>query len=197
MFLLPLLVVLMQTTAPPVKVTEAKDVDDVQALNGFVTAFSRNVTACVDAGKPIEACRCRASKEAGNLKKGYENFVTRHPLWQDRQLSYEYVNQDGRTISGVISIPTLKRQLEGLKCDEETETSGSLGDCVPLQAGGTEAIGMAFAEPGAGFWRECDVVAPAVARVARKRRPAGFAPLFANHAVRIIHRARILHDPRR
>jgi len=117
MFLLPLLVVLMQTAPVPTKVTDAKDVADVQTLNGFVTALSKSITACVDAGTPIEACRCRAPKEASNLRKGYEDFVARHPSWKDRQLSYEYMNQDGRTISGVISIPTLKLQLDGLKCE--------------------------------------------------------------------------------
>jgi hypothetical protein len=101
----------------PIKVSNPQDVIEVRTLNGFVTAFSKSVTACVDVGNPIETCRCRSRREAINLRKGYNDFVKRHPDWKDRMLSYEYVDDGGRTMSGVISIPTLRRQLDGLKCE--------------------------------------------------------------------------------
>ena len=116
MVLIAFMVVWAQTAQPPpIKVSNVQDVADVQALNGLVTAFSKGVTACVDAGSPIATCRCRYPQEALNLRKGYNDFVKRHPDWKDRMLSYEYVDNGGRTMSGVISIPTLRRQLDGLK----------------------------------------------------------------------------------
>jgi hypothetical protein len=118
MILIAFIVVWVQAAQPaPIKVSNAQDVVDVRTLNGFVTAFSKSVTACVDAGSPIETCRCRYPQEALNLRKGYNDFVKRHPDWKDQMLSYEYVDDGGRTMSGVISIPTLRRQLDGLKCE--------------------------------------------------------------------------------
>ena len=111
------LILWAQTAQPaPIKVSGARDVVEIRTLNGFVTAFSKSVTACVDAGSPIETCRCRYPQDALNLRNGYNDFVKRHPDWKDRMLSYEYVDEGGRTLSGVISIPTLRRQLDGLKC---------------------------------------------------------------------------------
>ena len=101
----------------PVKVSSPREVMEIRKLNGFVTAFSKSVTACVDAGSPIGTCRCRYPQEALNLRKGCSDFINRHPDWKDRMLSYEYVDDGGRTMSGAISIPTLRRQLDGLKCE--------------------------------------------------------------------------------
>jgi hypothetical protein len=100
----------------PIKINGAESVMEVRTLNGFVTELSKRITACVDAGNPIETCRCRYPQQVINLRKSYNDFVKRHPDWRDRTLSYEYADNDGRTISGVISIPVLRRQLDGLKC---------------------------------------------------------------------------------
>jgi len=117
MVLLAFIVSAQAAQPAPIKVSSAQDVVEIRKLNGFVTAFSKSVTACVDAGRPIATCQCRYPQQALNLRDGYDEFVKRHPDWKDRQLSYEYVDDGGRTISGVISIPTLRRELDGLKCE--------------------------------------------------------------------------------
>ena len=102
---------------PTIKVEDAKDVADVQALNDLLSALSRGMTACVDGGRPVESCRCRYPQELTNLRKGYDRFLRQHPAWKDQTLSYQYINKEGRNMSGVISIQTLRRQLESLKCE--------------------------------------------------------------------------------
>ena len=82
MVLLAFIVSAQAAQPAPIKVSSAQDVLEIRKLNGFVTAFSKSVTACVDAGRPIATCQCRYPQQAL-----------------------------------VISIPTLRRELDGLKCE--------------------------------------------------------------------------------
>jgi hypothetical protein len=100
-----------------IEVREPKDVVDVQALNRLVTALSKDVTACVDGGKAPATCRCQYPPEITALRTGYAEALKQHPAWKEQVLSYQYVNTEGRNMSGVLSIQTLRRQLEGLKCE--------------------------------------------------------------------------------
>jgi hypothetical protein len=102
---------------PSIKVDTPKDLEDVQALSELETALTKQVTACVDAGRPIVACRCSYPKELSALRKGYGTLIKQHPSWKDQILSYQYANKEGRNISGVLSIETLRRQLDMLKCE--------------------------------------------------------------------------------
>ena len=100
-----------------IELREPKDVADVQALNRLVTVLSKDVTACVDSGKAPETCRCQYPQDVTALRAGYANVLKQHPTWKEQVLSYQYVNAEGRNISGVLSILTLRRQLESLKCE--------------------------------------------------------------------------------
>jgi hypothetical protein len=50
------------------------------------------------------------------LRNGYATLMKRHPGWKDQLVSYQYVNQEGRNISGTLILSNLRRQLEMLKC---------------------------------------------------------------------------------
>ena len=100
-----------------IELREPKDVADVQALNRLVTVLSKDVTACVDSGKAPETCRCQYPQDVTALRAGYANVLKQHPTWKEQVLSYQYVNAEGRNLSGVLSILTLRRQLESLKCE--------------------------------------------------------------------------------
>jgi hypothetical protein len=102
---------------PSIEVTDPKDVRDVQALNGTLTALSEKVTACVKAGRKPETCQCSYPKELTSLRKGYESLIKQHPDWKDQLLSYQYSNKEGRNISGTLVLQNLRRQLEMLKCE--------------------------------------------------------------------------------
>ena len=102
---------------PSIEVTAPKDVTSVEALNDTLGALSQKVTACVQAGGKPETCQCSDPKDLSSLRKGYESLIKQHPDWKDQLLSYHYVNQDGRNISGTIVLQNLRRQLERLKCE--------------------------------------------------------------------------------
>jgi hypothetical protein len=40
-----------------------------------------------------------------------------HPRWKDQALSYQYTNKSGRTVSGLLALQSVGRQLEILKCE--------------------------------------------------------------------------------
>jgi hypothetical protein len=99
-----------------IEVTAPKDVTSVQALNDTLSALSQHVTACVKAGRNAETCQCSDPRDLTSLRKGFESLIKQHPDWKDQLLSYRYVNQEGRNISGTLVLQNLRRQLEVLKC---------------------------------------------------------------------------------
>ena len=102
---------------PSIEVTAPKDVTNVDALNDSLSSLSQKVTACVKAGGKPETCQCSDPKDLSSLRKGYESLIKQHPDWKDQLLSYRYVNQEGRNISGTLVLQNLRRQLEMLKCE--------------------------------------------------------------------------------
>jgi hypothetical protein len=94
---------------PSIKVTAPTDVKDVAALNDTLEALSKKVTACVGGGGNPQ--------ELTALRKGYDSLLKQHPAWKDQLLSYQYVNPEGRNISGTLVMQNLRRQLEALKCE--------------------------------------------------------------------------------
>jgi hypothetical protein len=102
---------------PSIKVTAPTDVKDVAALNDTLEALSKKVTACVGGGGKPESCRCSYPQELTALRKGYDSLLKQHPAWKDQLLSYQYVNPEGRNISGTLVMQNLRRQLEALKCE--------------------------------------------------------------------------------
>jgi hypothetical protein len=100
-----------------VEVTASKDVTSVQALNDTLSALSHHVTACVKAGRKAETCQCSDPHDLTRLRKGYESLIKQHPDWKDQLVSYHYLNQEGRNISGTLVLQNLRRQLEMLKCE--------------------------------------------------------------------------------
>ena len=101
---------------PSIEVTDPKDLANVQALNNTLGVLSQKVTACVDAGGKPETCQCNFPKELMSLRNGYATLMKQHPGWKDQLVSYQYVNQEGRNISGTLVLSNLRRQLEMLKC---------------------------------------------------------------------------------
>ena len=102
---------------PRIEVTAPKDVESVEALNNALRALSEKVTECVKAGGKPEVCRCKYPQELAKFRKSYATLIQQHPEWKDKILGYEYVNKDGRNISGTMDLETMRRQLEVLKCD--------------------------------------------------------------------------------
>jgi len=102
---------------PSIEVTAPKDVTNVEALNDTLSALSQKVTACVKAGGKPETCQCSDPQDLTSLRKGYESLIKQHPNWKDQLLSYRYLNQEGRNISGTLVLQNLRRQLEVLKCE--------------------------------------------------------------------------------
>lgn len=102
---------------PSIKVTAAKDVADVEALNEALNTLSEKVTTCVNAGGKPETCRCSYPQDLVKLRKNYANLIQQHPDWKDQLLSYHHLNKEGRNISGTLVLQNLRRQLEMLKCE--------------------------------------------------------------------------------
>ena len=101
---------------PTIDVT-GKDVTIVQSVNDTLGALSEKVTACVSAGRKVEECRCSFPQDLTRLRRSYDTLIQTHPDWKDQLLSYQYVNKEGRNISGTLVLQNLRRQLEVLKCD--------------------------------------------------------------------------------
>jgi hypothetical protein len=114
-----ILLAVMQTPAPlpTIEVKAPADVAAVDALNDTLSALSQKVTACASAGQPVEKCRCSYPKELGSLRSKYNELVKQHPAWKDQLLSYQYINREGRNMSGTLVMQNLRRQLDALKCD--------------------------------------------------------------------------------
>jgi hypothetical protein len=101
---------------PTIEVT-GKDVTVVQGVNDTLGTLSEKVTACVSAGRKAEECRCSFPQDLTRLRRSYDTMIQTHPDWKDQLLSYQYVNKEGRNISGTLVLQNLRRQLEALKCD--------------------------------------------------------------------------------
>ena len=102
---------------PSLEISAPKDVASVQALSAALDALGEKVTACVKAGQASGTCQCRYPQDLLLLRKRYESVTREHPDWKDQLLSYQYVNKEGRNISGVLAMQTLRRQLDALKCE--------------------------------------------------------------------------------
>src|SRR5512138_1889379 len=109
-----MLFAILQTPAPlpTIEVKAPADVSAVGALNDTLGTLSQKVTACVTAGQAVEKCRCSYPKELGSLRSKYEELIRQRPAWKDQLLSYQYVNKEGRNISGTLVLENLRRQLE-------------------------------------------------------------------------------------
>ncbi len=113
-----LVVAILQAVVPlpTIDVKGPKDVAAVLAVNETMAALSQKVTACVSGGQPVEKCRCGYPNELAALRAKYDTLIAQRPEWKDQLLSYQYVNKDGRNISGTLVMANLRRQLETLKC---------------------------------------------------------------------------------
>jgi hypothetical protein len=114
-----IVIAVLQTSVPlpTIEVKAPADVAAVQALNDSLGALSQKVTACVGTGAPVEKCRCGYPKELGTLRSKYDDVIKQHPAWKDQLVSYQYVNKEGRNISGTLVMQNLRRERESLKCD--------------------------------------------------------------------------------
>ena len=101
---------------PTIEAKAPKDVSMVLSLNDTLSALSEKVTACVDRGRPVETCRCSYPQELAALRTKYDGVIMAHPEWKDQLISYQFVNKEGRNISGTLVLQNLRRQLEMLKC---------------------------------------------------------------------------------
>jgi hypothetical protein len=101
---------------PTIDVTAPTDVTRVRAVNDALGAMSEKVTGCVKGGGAPEACQCRFPAQLAALRKGYDALIRERPEWKDRMLSYQFINQEGRNISGTLVLQSLRRQLEILTC---------------------------------------------------------------------------------
>jgi hypothetical protein len=104
------------TPLPTIEVTAAKDVASVRAIDSALAGFSEKVTACAKTGRALEDCQCSDPQDLTRLRRGYEALIKQHPEWKDKLLSYRYLNEEGRNVSGTLVLQTLRRQLEALKC---------------------------------------------------------------------------------
>jgi hypothetical protein len=114
------LAVLQGQAIKPLPTIEAKapaDVTAVGGLNDALGTLSQKVTACVADKRTVEDCRCGYPQELASVRKGYEMLIHQHPDWKDQLVSYQYVNKDGKNISGTLILQNLRRQLDTLKCD--------------------------------------------------------------------------------
>lgn len=105
------------TPLPSIEVKAPKDVAVVESVNDTMAALSRRVTACVDGGGKVDTCRCSDPQDLVALRKAYTALIEHRPEWKDQLLSYQYVNKDGRNISGTLVMSNLRRQLDTLKCE--------------------------------------------------------------------------------
>ena len=93
------------------------DVASVQTVSEALSTFGQKVTACVDGGRALESCRCSAPQELANLKLRFETVIKQHRAWKDQVVSNQYIDKQGRNMSGVLALNTLRRQLEMLRCE--------------------------------------------------------------------------------
>lgn len=105
------------TPLPTIDVTDPQDLALVESVNDTMTAFSGNVTACVDRGGKPETCRCQDPIDLAALRKAFGRLVARHPEWKTQLLSYQYINKEGRNVSGTLVVSNLRRQLDAVKCE--------------------------------------------------------------------------------
>ena len=103
--------------APAIDVTASNDAAAVRGVSDALGTLSEKVTACVNAGKKAETCRCSYPQELGALRKSYAALVRQHPEWKDQLLTYRRLDKEGRNISGALNMEGLRRQLEVLKCE--------------------------------------------------------------------------------
>jgi hypothetical protein len=117
--LIPVMLAVLQaiTPLPTIEVKAPNDVASVNAVNDALEALSRKVTACVSGGGAAAKCRCSYPEELARLRTGYDGVIKQHPDWKDQLLSYQYVNKDGKNISGTLVLQNLRRQLEALTCN--------------------------------------------------------------------------------
>jgi molybdopterin converting factor small subunit len=104
------------TPLPTIEVKAPADVAAVRGLDDSLSALSEKVTACVAAGQPAEKCRCSYPTELKSLRSKHDELLKQHPEWKDQLISYRFVNNEGRNISGTLVLQNLRRQLETLKC---------------------------------------------------------------------------------
>ncbi len=104
------------TPLPTIEVTAAKDVASLRAIDGALSSLSEKVTACAKTGRALEECQCSDPQDLTRLRRGYETLITQHPEWKDKLLFYNYLNEEGRNVSGTLVLQALRRQLEALKC---------------------------------------------------------------------------------
>ena len=71
----------------------------------------------MSAGRAPESRQCSYPQELRALRKAYDALVKLHPEWKDQLLSYQYINKEGRNISGTLVVPNLRRQLDALTCE--------------------------------------------------------------------------------
>jgi hypothetical protein len=102
---------------PTLQISAPNDVASIQTLTAALDTLSEKVTACVKGGDSAEMCQCRYPQDLLLLRKRYEGIIAKHPDWRDQLLSYQYVNKEGRNISGTLAMSNLRRQLDVLKCD--------------------------------------------------------------------------------
>jgi hypothetical protein len=102
---------------PTLQVAAPNDIASIQSLTGALDTLSEKVTACVKGGDSAEMCQCRYPQDLVLLRKRYEGVIAKHPDWKDQLLSYQYVNKEGRNISGTLAMSTLRRELDVLKCE--------------------------------------------------------------------------------
>jgi hypothetical protein len=101
--------------SPTIDVQAPKDLASVRALNDALSALSQKVTACVTAGGTAESCSCGYPTELAHLRTRFTALLNEHPAWKDQALTYQYAAQ-GRTISGMLDLDNLRRQLETKSC---------------------------------------------------------------------------------
>jgi hypothetical protein len=102
---------------PTIEVMAPADVTAVHGLHDTLGTLGEKVTACVSAGRKIEECRCSYPQDLARVRKGYETLIEQHPDWKDQLLSYQYVNKEGRNVSGTLVLQNLRRYLEPMKCE--------------------------------------------------------------------------------
>src|SRR6185437_2260042 len=93
---------------PTIEVSDPKDLKDVQGVNDALSSLSEKVTACVKAGGKPETCQCSYPQNLSSLRKGYESLIKEHPGWKDQLVSYHYLNNEGRNISGTLVLQNLR-----------------------------------------------------------------------------------------
>jgi hypothetical protein len=113
-----MLAVLGQAIKPltTVEVTAPGDLKTVESLHDALGTLSEKVTACFNERRKGEDCRCSYPQDLARVRTDYETLIQQHADWKDQTLSYQYINKDGRNMSGALVLQNLRRQLEALKC---------------------------------------------------------------------------------